>query len=128
MPGDEIKRVVKYANSKKVIVSEPNINEVKRMLPQTMWHKNVVNLHISLTGNPGTGKSTVAKIIAEVFKENGVLEVGHIVEAKEADLIAGYVGQTAINTQEKINQAIGGVLFIDEAYKLLSSDFGKYYH
>ena len=123
--ADEIKRVVKYANSKKVIVSEPNINEVKRMLPQTMWHKNVVNLHISLTGNPGTGKSTVAKIIAEVFKENGVLEVGHIVEAKEADLIAGYVGQTAINTQEKINQAIGGVLFIDEAYKLLSSDFGK---
>jgi len=120
----EIAKIVKYANSKKVVIQESNTDEVKRILPQLQKHKNEVNLHISLTGNPGTGKTTVAKIISEIFKEEGILEVGHIVEAKSSDLVGEYVGHTAVKTQEKIDQAIGGVLFIDEAYKLLKNEFG----
>lgn len=121
----EIQKLVKYANSKKIIVPQTNNDEVKRIIPQVKVHKNEVNLHIVLSGNPGTGKTTVSKIISEVFKEENILEVGHIVEAKSSDLVGEYVGHTAVKTQEKINQAIGGVLFIDEAYKLLSNDFGQ---
>ena len=121
----EIQKLVKYANSKWKVSLQTNSDEVRRIIPQIKKDKNEVNLHIVLSGNPGTGKTTVAKIISEVFKEEGILEVGHIIEAKSSDLVGEYVGHTAVKTQEKINQAIGGVLFIDEAYKLLSNDFGQ---
>ena len=87
-----------------------------------------IQLHSVFTGNPGTGKTTVAKIYAELLKECGILKRGHLVVAGRADLIAGYVGQTAIKTKKKIREALGGVLFIDEAYSLFrgnNSDFGS---
>jgi SpoVK/Ycf46/Vps4 family AAA+-type ATPase len=87
-----------------------------------------IQLHSVFTGNPGTGKTTVAKIYSELLKECGILKRGHLIIGSRADFVAGYVGQTAIKTKKKIREALGGVLFIDEAYSLLSQssgDFGK---
>lgn len=86
-----------------------------------------VSLHLVFTGNPGTGKTTVARIISKLYKNIGVLSKGQLVETDRSGLVAGYVGQTAIKTQELIKKAMGGVLFIDEAYALSQKDdaFGQ---
>ena len=77
-----------------------------------------VSHHLVFTGSPGTGKTTVARIVAKVYKSIGILPKGHLIETGRQDLVAAYVGQTAIKTKERIDQAMGGVLFIDEAYTL----------
>lgn len=86
--------------------------------------KPVVSMsqHLVFTGNPGTGKTTVAKIIGKIYMEMGLLKKGHLVEANREKMVGGYVGQTAPKTQELINQAMNGILFIDEAYALSHPD------
>ncbi|TGK12371.1 AAA family ATPase [Leptospira fletcheri] len=87
-----------------------------------------LTLHLSFTGNPGTGKTTVARLIGRLYKAMGLLKEGHTIECSRQDLVAGYVGHTAPQTMSKVKEAIGGVLFIDEAYTLVQNkqdSFGK---
>lgn len=85
-------------------------------------------LHMIFKGNPGTGKTTVARILGKVFREIGVLTRGHLIEVERADLVGEYIGHTAQKTREQLKKAYGGILFIDEAYSLArggEKDFGK---
>jgi SpoVK/Ycf46/Vps4 family AAA+-type ATPase len=82
-------------------------------------------MHMVFYGNPGTGKTIVARLIGELYRDIGLLKRGHLIEPKVDELIAGYVGQTAIQTNTIVDRALDGILFIDEAYQLTEDDFGR---
>ena len=113
---------------KKYVVSWVDQVKVFEMRKQRGLPVPPMSYHMVFTGNPGTGKTTVARIMAQIYCALGVISSGHLVEVERSKLVAGFVGQTAIKTQEVIQSAIGGVLFIDEAYSLVNggdNDFGK---
>ena len=113
---------------KRDIHSEINFIKMNVARANLGYDKVSITRHLVFSGNPGTGKTTVARILAEIYKSLGLLSKGHCIEVGRSDLVAGYVGQTAIKTKQKIDEALGGVLFIDEAYSLNqgdSNDFGQ---
>lgn len=115
---------------KKVKEYTTYLNFIKLRKEKGFEDTDKINLHAVFTGNPGTGKTTVAKMLGKIYLELGLLSKGHVVEADRSDLVAEYIGQTAPKTKDIIKKARGGILFIDEAYALArknddSKDFGK---
>lgn len=125
---DELNGLVGLGNVKQEIQSLINLIKIRKLRKQMKLPEMDMSYHMVFTGSPGTGKTTVARLVAKIYKELGILSEGNLVETDRSGLVAGYVGQTAIKVHEIVEQAIGGILFIDEAYSLanpeIQNDFG----
>ncbi len=125
---EELNALIGLDSVKTEINSLINLIKVRKLREEYNMPTIDMSYHMVYTGNPGTGKTTVARLVAKIYKELGILSEGNLVETDRSGLVAGYVGQTALKVKEVAERAIGGVLFIDEAYALSSgigtNDFG----
>lgn len=125
---ENLESLVGLETVKKDVKSLINLIKVRKLREENGLPNAAMSLHMVFLGNPGTGKTTVARLLSGIYAAIGVLSKGQLVEVDRSGLVAGYVGQTALKTQEVISSALGGVLFIDEAYSLSSggeNDFGR---
>ena len=126
---EELNSLVGLKSVKQDLTNLINLVKVRKLREERGMKQPDITLHLVFSGNPGTGKTTVARLLAKIYKTLGVVSEGQLIEVDRSNLVAGYVGQTASQTAEIVESAIGGILFIDEAYTLIKSgdekDFGQ---
>lgn len=124
---DELNALVGLGSVKDKVNDLIMYQKIQKMRRANNLYSSKSTLHLAFLGNPGTGKTTVARIVGRIYKQIGLLSKGHFVEVSRTDLIAGYQGQTALKVKKVIEKAKGGVLFIDEAYSITENDHSDSY-
>ncbi len=123
---DELQEMIGLGSVKRVIDQSVAYYKMQKVYKDRGMKENRLAMHMVFTGNPGTAKTTVARLFARIMKDNGILSKGQLVEVGRSDLVGKYVGWTADIVKKRFNQAKGGVLFIDEAYALVDDRGGSY--
>lgn len=126
---NELDSLIGLNDVKQDVQSLINLIQIRKIREKRKFKQQPMSLHLVFMGNPGTGKTTVARLLAHIYNKIGVLSKGQLIEVDRSGLVGGYVGQTALKVQDVVKAAIGGILFIDEAYSLSSNknanDYGK---